>query len=123
MTKFWKPEVQQITGPYLESIFRPSVQPYMASWIKYDPAKEIAELEMPKLIINGTFDIQVDVKDAEILKEASPDAQLVLIENMNHVFREIKGDNLENTKAYNEPARPLHPDLIPAMVEFIRAVE
>ncbi|UJH92409.1 alpha/beta hydrolase [Antarcticibacterium sp. 1MA-6-2] len=108
---------------YLESIFRPSVQPYIASWMKYDPAEEIAKIEIPVLIINGTFDLQVDVTDAEILKEAKPEAELLILENMNHIFRNIEGENLENTKAYNEPQRPLHPELVPELVEFIRSIE
>ena len=108
---------------YLESIFRPSVQPYMASWMKYDPAEELAKLEIPVLIINGTFDLQVDVTDAEKLKGANPEAELVILEKMNHIFREIKGESLENTKAYNEPNRPLHPELVPTLVEFIRSIQ
>lgn len=110
-------------SPYLESIFRPSVQPYMKSWMQYDPALEIAKLEMPVLIINGSFDLQVDVKDAEMLKNANAQAELVILENMNHIFRKIEGENLENTKAYNEPQRPLHPELIPAITQFVNLIE
>ncbi|MCM4159754.1 alpha/beta hydrolase [Antarcticibacterium flavum] len=110
-------------SPYLESIFRPSVQPYMASWMKYDPAVELAKLDIPVLIVNGSFDLQVDVEDAKILKEAKPAAQLVILDQMNHIFRKIEGESLENTKAYNEPARPLHPELLPAIVGFIQAIE
>lgn len=110
-------------SPYLESIFRPSVQPYINSWMKYDPAAEISKLDIPVLLINGSNDLQVDVKDAELLKEAKPDAKLVILENMNHIFRKIEGENLDNTKAYNEPARPLHPELIPTMVEFVNSIK
>lgn len=110
-------------SPYLESIFRPSVQPFISSWMKYDPAGEISKLEIPVLIINGSNDLQVDVKDAEILKEAKPAAQLVILENMNHIFRKIEGENLENTKAYNEPSRPLHPELIPTLVDFVQSIK
>ncbi|HSM62775.1 MAG TPA: alpha/beta hydrolase [Gillisia sp.] len=110
-------------NPLLQSIFRPSVQPFMRSWMKYEPTEEIAKLEMPVLIVNGSFDIQVDTAEAELLKEANPDAELVILEKMNHVFRKIEGDNLENTKAYNEPNRPLHPELIPTLVGFIKSVE
>ena len=110
-------------SPYLESIFRSSVQPYINSWMKYDPAAEISKLDIPVLIINGSNDLQVDVKDAELLKEAKPDAKLVILENMNHIFREIKGENLENTKAYNEPNRPLHPELIPVLTDFIKSLK
>ena len=110
-------------SPYLESIFRPSVQPYIGSWMKYDPALEIAKLEVPILIINGSLDLQVDTTDAEILNAAAPNSKLVILKNMNHIFREIKGENLENTKAYNEPNRPLHPDLIPVLTDFIKSIK
>jgi len=110
-------------SPYLESIFRPSVQPYMGSWMKYDPALEIAKLEVPILIINGSLDLQVDTTDAEILNTAAPNSKLVILKNMNHIFREIKGENLENTKAYNEPNRPLHPELITALTDFINSIK
>lgn len=110
-------------SPYLESIFRASVQPYMYSWMRFDPAEEIAKLEIPVLIINGSFDIQVDVKDAEILNEAAKDSKIVILDKMNHIFREIEGEHLENTKAYNEPQRPLHPELVPAISEFVKSLE
>lgn len=110
-------------SPYLESIFRPSVQPFISSWMKYDPAGEISKLEIPVLIVNGSNDLQVDVRDAEILKEANPAAKLVILEDMNHIFRKIEGENLDNTKAYNEPARPLHPELIPTLVEFVNSIK
>jgi len=110
-------------SPYLESIFRPSVQPYIASWMKYDPALEIAKLEIPILIINGSFDLQVDTNDAEILNAAARNSKLVILKDMNHIFREVKGENLENTKAYNEPNRPLHPELIPVLTDFIKSIK
>ncbi|MGZ5253213.1 MAG: alpha/beta hydrolase, partial [Flavitalea sp.] len=56
-------------NPLVFSLFRPSIQPYMISWIKYDPAKEIdslRQLNIPVLIIQGTRDIQVSVNDAEL---------------------------------------------------------
>lgn len=110
-------------NPLLQSIFRPSVQPYMRSWMKYNPTEEISKLEIPILIINGSHDIQVDTTEAELLKEANPEAELVILDKMNHVFRKIEGDSLENTKAYNEPNRPLHPELISVLVNFIKKEE
>ena len=110
-------------NPMLESIFRPSVQPFILSWMNYDPRKEIAKLEIPVLLINGTNDLQVAETEAELLKEANPDADLVIIENMNHILRKIEGDQLENSKSYNEAGLPLHPDLVPKLVEFIEGIE
>ena len=40
--------------PTLNALFRPSVQPYMISVMKYNPQEEIAKLTIPTLIIQGT---------------------------------------------------------------------
>ncbi|MFD2516700.1 alpha/beta hydrolase family protein [Salinimicrobium flavum] len=106
--------------PMLEMIFRPSVQPFILSWMKYDPKEKITDLDMPLLLINGTKDLQISEQEAQSLKRANPDAELLLIENMNHVLRNISGSELENSKSYNEPGLPLHPQLTPAIVEFIK---
>lgn len=111
-------------NPMLESLFRPSVQPYMNSWMQYDPAQEITKLDIPILVINGTFDIQTDPGQAELLHKANENSKLVLLENMNHIFRKVDSkDRLVNTKSYNEPNRPLHPELIPVITEFIKELE
>lgn len=110
-------------NPLLESIFRPSVQAFIISWMKFNPMEEIAKLEIPVLLINGSNDLQVGETEAQQLKEAHPDAQLVILENMNHILRKIDGDDLMNSKSYNEPGQPLHPDLVGHLVEFIRGLE
>lgn len=107
----------------LEMIFRPSLQPFMLSWMQYDPRAEIAKLNQPVLIINGDKDLQIDQVAAEQLKEAKPDAQLTFIENMNHVLRKIEGSDLENSKSYNEPSNPIHPELAPIISQFIKDLD
>lgn len=108
-------------SPALASIFRKESQPFMASWMQYVPTEEIKKLQIPVLIINGTNDVQVDTKEAEGLKQATPDARLVLIKNMNHVLRIIEGtDALENTKSYNEAKRPISQELTDVIIEFIK---
>src|SRR5262245_39667499 len=62
--------------PPLASLFRASVQPFMISWLKYDPSKEIAKLSVPILIVQGTTDIQVSKEDADLLAKAAPKATL-----------------------------------------------
>lgn len=106
-------------SPALTSILRKSVQPFMASWMQYDPAVEIQKLTIPVLIINGTRDLQVDMNEAEALKGAAPNAQLSVIENMNHVLKEVSDDQMENAKSYNEPSRPLAPMLVEIIQNFI----
>jgi alpha-beta hydrolase superfamily lysophospholipase len=110
------------SNPMLQSVFRESVRPYMLSWMAYKPLAEIKKLNIPVLIINGTKDLQVKTTEAEALKAAKPDAKLVIIENMNHVFKEIKGDNTENMQSYNIPDLPVAPELVSAVNQFIKTL-
>lgn len=104
----------------LLALFRPSVQPYLISWMKYDPAVEIKKLKVPVLIINGKHDIQVSVAEAERLKAARPDADLILFDDMNHILKNAPEDRAENMKTYNNPTLPLTPGLATAIAEFAK---
>ncbi len=103
----------------LASVFSADIQPFMINWMKYSPTDIIKELEMPILLINGTKDLQVSESEAKLLKVANEKATLILIENMNHVLFEIKGGDLENSKSYNESFRPISPQLISSIIDFI----
>jgi len=103
----------------LFSLFRPSVQPYMISWIKYDPQIEIAKLNKPILIVQGTTDIQVSVEDAKQIQSAKPEAKMVIIEGMNHIFKNAEADRMKNIQTYSQPDLQLHDKLVPAISEFI----
>lgn len=118
-----KGETFEVKDPMLAMIFKPSVQPYLTSWISYNPQSEIAKLKIPVLLINGNRDIQVPVSDAELLKQAKPDAQLKIIPDMNHVFKEVKSDDMtENTSTYTNPDLPVKPDLIATVNQFIKSM-
>ncbi|GET34311.1 alpha/beta hydrolase [Prolixibacter bellariivorans] len=104
----------------LYALFRPSVQPYMISHMKYNPAKEIAKLKIPVLILQGTTDLQVPVSDARILKAAKPDAKLVVIDNMNHVMKASDNNQQHNLATYGNPDFPLKAGLMNNLVQFIK---
>jgi len=99
--------------------FRLSIQPFIISWIKYDPQIEISKLKIPVLILQGTSDLQVTVEDAKRLSTANPKASLVLIENMNHVFRIVGNDIQANTKSYSDPSLPISDQLVKSITDFI----
>ncbi|WP_400077730.1 alpha/beta hydrolase family protein [Winogradskyella sp. R77965] len=103
----------------LASIFGSDIQAFMINWMQYSPKEIIKELKIPILIINGTKDLQVSENEAKLLKEANDKAKLTIIENMNHVLFEIKGDDLENSKSYNESFRSISPKLITSITAFI----
>ena len=112
----------ELKNQMLASLFRASVQPYMISWIKYHPQNELKKLQIPTLLINGNKDIQVSVQDAQLLQQAKPDAQLRIIPNMNHVFKEIKGDDVENKASYTNPELPICNELTSIITTFIRSL-
>ena len=106
----------------LSSMFRPSVQPYLISWFKYDPKKEIEKLTIPVLIINGTTDIQVAVDNATSLHNACKQSKLVIIEGMTHLLKDGPADRKKNIALYNTtPNKPIKTELVDAIVNFIKA--
>ena len=103
----------------LASVFNADIQKFMMNWMQYNPTEIIKQLNIPILLINGTKDLQVSESEAKLLKEANEKASIHIIENMNHVLFEIKGDELENSKSYNESFRPITSKLIESITEFI----
>ena len=101
-------------------MFNLDIQPFMSNWMQYNPHELIENLDIPVLIINGTKDLQVSAAEAQLLKTHKPDADLEIIENMNHLLFEINGDDLVNTKSYNDLSYPIMSEVITAMVDFIQ---
>lgn len=104
----------------LYALFRPSLHPYLLSWFKYDPVEELQKLNIPALVIHGTTDIQGGITEAKKLAKGYPKSELVIIEGMNHVLKPAPADRQENIKTYNDPDLPLHEDLIPPIITFIK---
>ncbi|MCW3121165.1 MAG: hypothetical protein JWQ38_657, partial [Flavipsychrobacter sp.] len=105
--------------PMLSGIFRPSVMPYMSSWLKYDPCVEIKKLTTKVLIIQGTTDLQVDTDEAEMLKKAYPAATLKIIDGMNHVLKNAPRDLKQNMATYAATDLPLNAVIVPSITKFI----
>lgn len=110
--------VSEVT-PMLQSLYAVHNQPFLIEWMKWNPQTEIAKLNIPVLIINGTKDIQVNVSDAELLHKAHLKSELIIIENMNHIFKTILKDE-ENIPSYTNPDLPIHTDLIPGILNFLK---
>ena len=117
--KLEKGELVTNAPEMLYALFRPSVQPYLISWFKYNPQLEISKLNIPILIIQGTTDIQVSVQDADMLLASSKDSKMVIIEKMNHILKEAEADRTKNIQTYSNSKLPLKEALIPAIANFI----
>lgn len=106
--------------PMLNSLFRPSIQPYLISWFKYNPESEIKKLNIPILIIQGNNDLQVTVKDAETLSQANKNAELLIVDKMNHIMKIVEVNQQSNMESYNNESLPLSEIMTTKIVSFIK---
>ncbi|UZM98126.1 hypothetical protein OL548_25480 [Lysinibacillus sp. MHQ-1] len=79
-------QVESIS-PELQAVFRPSVQPFLISMFKYNPAVELGKVKSRVLLVQGTTDLQVKEVDAEALKKGNANAKLLYMKGMNHVLK------------------------------------
>jgi pimeloyl-ACP methyl ester carboxylesterase len=105
--------------PMLNALFRPSIQPYLISWFKYDPQTEIKKLTIPILLIQGNNDLQVTVKDAENLSQSNKNSELLIVDKMNHIMKIIDGDQKANLESYNNEALPISEVMTKKIISFI----
>jgi pimeloyl-ACP methyl ester carboxylesterase len=101
----------------LDMILRPSVQPFLISWNRRDPVKDLARLPLPVLVLQGTDDIQITVTDAENLATARPGSRLVLVEGMNHTLKNVpREDTLGQQMSLVDATLIIMPEAVDAVV-------
>lgn len=106
--------------PALAALLRPSVQPYLISFLKHDPAKLAAQYTGPMFIGQGTADLQTAVEDAQTLSAARPQAELKLWDNVNHVLVET-ADRPANIASYANPEAKIDEAVVEDIASFIRS--
>jgi pimeloyl-ACP methyl ester carboxylesterase len=104
----------------LAPLYRPSVQPYLVSLFRHAPTDIMAKLQIPALIIGGAADLQVPPTDAEALQRAKPDAELLIIDGMNHVLKAVSANAPNALSAYGDPTLPVEPLLIERIAAFVQ---
>ncbi len=104
----------------LKPIFRPSVQPYLTSWLKYDPRMEIQRISCPILIIQGTCDVQVGVQNATDLFNAAKHATIKIIPGMSHTLKDAGKDCVNQQQTYTDPSLPVSKELVSDIVTFVK---
>lgn len=106
--------------PALQGLFNPSVQGLLISALSYEPRRLLHGYSKPVLILQGQRDIQVKEADARLLKEASPKANLVLLQNVNHVLKTVISDDIRvNISTYSDPGLPLASGVAEAIAAFL----
>lgn len=106
--------------PVLQVLFRPSVQPYLVSFLAVDPAAAVAKLSVPVLVIHGTTDEQIARADADALAGASPRAELRVFEGMSHVLKPAPPGLQQQVAAYTDSTLALASGLVDTIAAFIK---
>ncbi len=105
----------------LAALYRPSVQPYIISLFKHDPAELVGRLDCPVLVVTGTTDLQVPRADGERLAAAKTGTRHVSVKEMSHVLKQTAEMRLpvQAATVYVDPTRPLHPALAGLLAGFL----
>lgn len=106
--------------PELAALFRESVQPFLISQMRYDPAAEARALSVPLLVVQGTTDIQINLNDAMKLSTVNPRTRLAIISEMNHVLKPCASlDQQAQMMTYINDTLPLAPTLVATLADFL----
>jgi pimeloyl-ACP methyl ester carboxylesterase len=104
----------------LQTLFPDRLQGYWIDLLSHDPARLVAAVKLPVLILQGTRDIQVSVADAEALHRAQPKATLTLLPGINHVLRPVASDDrAANLATYRDATLPISPSVADAVATFV----
>ena len=105
----------------LQPLFNERVQGYLIDMFRHDPAKLIAAVTLPVLILQGDRDIQISVSDAERLKAAQPAATLKLMPGINHVLKSVASDDrAANAATYGDAGLPIATEVPDTIAAFVR---
>lgn len=108
----------------LQGIFRPSVQPYLISWMQYDPREVIRQVKQPVLIVNGDNDIQISADNAEG-SGPSPARRRQSHHRRDDPPAETERSDRSSTAKttiYMDAAAPVSEKLVTVMADFIRRI-
>ena len=90
----------------------------MINLFSFDPSEVAGGWTGPTLVLQGDADLQIGMKDADLLAKAMPQANRVTLGGGTHLLKQDVAGNPFVT--YRDATLPLHPDLIPAIMTFIR---
>lgn len=104
---------------YLAALFAPLNRTYMKSMMAFD-ATSVARVPCPVLILQGEYDLQVTMADAEALHAARPDAKLEILAGDTHMFKPAASrDRAAEAPTYTDPTLAIDPKLVTTLVEWV----
>lgn len=91
--------------------------PWVDSFLTINPREYLANVKCPVLAINGEKDMQVNPDNLSVIKEFVPQAETMLMPDLNHLLQHaVTGEIPE----YDEIRETISPDVLEAIVQFIK---
>jgi len=87
--------------------------------MRVEPARLIAAVRVPILIIQGTQDMQVKVMDAENLHAAAPSSTLAILDKVGHTLKEVP-DGAPPLTVYMKADVPIAPAVVSAVADCVK---
>jgi pimeloyl-ACP methyl ester carboxylesterase len=106
----------------LTQIFRPTLQPYLISWMRYHPAAELSRVGRPCLLLRGAHDLQQSAAEADTLAKAQPFCLRATIDSMTHTLKRGGSEPEQQERAWREPTEPLAPGLARTIADFVSLI-
>lgn len=106
--------------PALHPLFAPVLQHYLMDMMRVEPARLIAAVRVPILIVQGTQDIQVKLTDAEILHAASPSSTLAILDKVGHTLKEVPKGERGVMAVYTNADLPIARAVVSMVAEYIK---
>jgi alpha-beta hydrolase superfamily lysophospholipase len=100
----------------LSALFRPSVQPFLISWLELDPVAAV-KTTTPVLILQGSADPQVSPDDGRRLAAATAGGKLVVIAGADHDLK------VTPAKPVAADDRPVAPEASAAIADFLKRLK
>lgn len=87
------------------------------TFISIDPSKNIGNITMPVLALNGSKDTQVDAaKNLEVIREKIGNAEIHELEGLNHMFQHAETGEVDE---YEQIRETIYPEVLNMIVDFI----
>ncbi|MFT3779983.1 MAG: alpha/beta fold hydrolase [Ottowia sp.] len=108
--------------PPLRPLFRPAIQGFLIDSFAIDPVRLAGAYRGPMLIVQGARDLQIDADSAHLLRQAAPQAELVMLPTANHVLKPVASDDrAANMATYGQADLALAPGVVEAVAQFVAA--
>lgn len=93
--------------------------PWFDAFLILNPREYLAKLKCPALAINGVKDTQVNPDNLRVIKELAPQANILLIHDLNHLMQHARTGEVAE---YGEISETIAPEVLESIAQFIKAL-